>query len=321
MVMNRKSIFYTLIAILLVAFFIVSFTMVIKYRESFRMEIVKTRVHTMNDFVSSIETDMERALYISGYRAIISLNRYVTSNQSNYSYLSDTESAFREMIINGTLNGTIIDILMENQTILDWAAKIEGLGQSIALATNLDVGSVTIAHATPWTLRVTADVNFTIEDARQTAVFKRSNQMEAAIPVQNLEDPMYVIESPFQLFHRTIRPTNFTSWNITNLRYHLLNKTYVANTDAPSFLMRMEEKFTSSPYGIETLVDTYDLEVQDPYSTYQFVNTSSVDYLYWQGAYINNSRIQTISDDGDHDDFRLDTAHIQFYNVEAFAYP
>jgi len=92
---------------------------------------------------------------------------------------------------------------------------------------------------------------------------------------------------------------------------HTASGYYVADEDAPSFLMRFENDLESSPYGIESLVDLAKFEAQG-IQTYQ---NSIVDYKYFANSTGTLYRINFTPSW-----FILDQGHLGTYNVTGVSY-
>ena len=121
MLLRKKGVFYTITALLLMAVFLFSFMSITKYKYSTRAFVIETRVNTINDFVLDVERDVERALYISSYRAILSMTERITLNQS---YIDDVNVRFDELFFNGTYVGEESNF-MTNNTFTLWEDRIK----------------------------------------------------------------------------------------------------------------------------------------------------------------------------------------------------
>src|SRR3989344_4567644 len=99
MLTQKKSQMFTLIAIALLILFFVSYEVysIINERQS-----IKTRISTMESFLFSIEQDLERQLYISGFRIIFLAEKQISETGA---YIPSFSDFFDEAITNGTVNG------------------------------------------------------------------------------------------------------------------------------------------------------------------------------------------------------------------------
>lgn len=309
---NRKGMFFTLIALSLVTFFIITFNVYVKYTESDKMDLIETRILTMNDFLNSVEKDLDRAIYISTFRAMVSLANYISSEGE---FLSDVDSAFSEIMINGTIDGNASNAeLMQGQTLNDWAVKISTIAEDIGLNVSITILNTSVAQKTPFSLEVNVSFNISLVDDMDTASWILQSSVTKEVDLEGFDDPLFAKMSEGKVF-RAVSKTNITIWNNSALRQHFLNQTYINNSDAPTYLMRLEGDLSSDPLGIETLVDKK--EIQNAGLT--VLNRSNVDYIYWGSQLHNRSKIRNITDSG-HPSFVLDDAHVDLYNVNESVY-
>ncbi|MBI4739562.1 hypothetical protein HY772_08560 [Candidatus Woesearchaeota archaeon] len=308
--LKKNGVFFTVIAVIVVGFFLVSFGLFASYRDVLRTSVLETRVFTMNNFIKNIDDDMERSLYISGFRALLSLvNDVVTTGV----FVSNLSTQFSEVIYNGTINGTAQD-LMQNNTLLYWTQKIQEESAKINLNTTIRVGSLLIDQSDPWMVLLTMEANVSIVDKDGAASWNVSRTVQARIPIEGFEDPFFVVKTGGLLSRKVFR-TNLTLWNVTHLRTHLKNETYLNNSNAPNFLLRLQGSTAASNNGIETLIDTNDL-IQVGISV---LNKTSVDYIYWSTNNPGHYGITGITN-VDYPKFRLDSAHLSVYNVTNQSY-
>ena len=94
--------------------------------------------------------------------------------------------------------------------------------------------------------------------------------------------------------------------DVTNLFKHAENSFYINSTTAPSFLNRLEGKFTPDPNGIESLVYLPNLPLSK--------DKSCVDYIYFSSNDPTTGHIQ-----GMPSWFKLDDDHIVSYNLTGLA--
>jgi hypothetical protein len=73
---NKRGMFFTIIAIMLLSIFLISFYL---YSESKENNSIKERITSINNFIFSLEKDVSRQGYISGYRALLALEDHITS--------------------------------------------------------------------------------------------------------------------------------------------------------------------------------------------------------------------------------------------------
>lgn len=306
----KRGAFFTILAVILSSLFVATFAFYVRYEQSSAMDSVEVRLNTMNEFVKSIKKDLERALYISSFRALLSLMDRISSTGT---FLDDTDSDFLVAVINGTVgNGSVS--LMVNQTLVDWTGKMELLAKNIDLNLSLRVKNISLHQTSPWFVTVSAAINMSLVDKKQTALWRTVFVVSAMLPVEGFEDPVYIIGTGGRIVRPFVK-SNVTSWSIISLREHLEKKTYVASPLAPSFLSRLEGDLSASAFGIETLVDTNELYIYGE----DIRNRSSVDYIYFGSQITTNYRIRNITNQGN-EYFLLDSEHVGFYNVIGYNY-
>jgi hypothetical protein len=276
---GRRGIFFTLIAISLLGLILFSYSVTYSYSLQEKSSIIETRVDTMNRFLSSVDSDMENAIYISGYRAIVGLTDYVTTNGT---YVDSSSDSLVELFLYGTVEGCN-STFMANNTFTHWMGKIGEKGQEIDVNLTINVTQVSVYHSSPWDVRFVVDVSLNLTDQKSTASWLKDESLSSDISIIGFEDPWYALHTNGQVLKRinmTVYDGNFTVGNDTsNLRQHVANTYYVAFNASPDFLMRFEGSFNASVYGIESMVNK--TEVLD----YCSLTTSSVDSICWRQDY------------------------------------
>jgi hypothetical protein len=315
--LGRKGIFFTLIAVSLLGIVLFTYSVTYSYSLQERSAIIETRVDTMNRFLSSVDSDMKNAIYISGYRAIVGLSDYCTSNGS---YVSSANVSLKEIFLNGSLGSDDLSV-MENNTFPDWIGKIRDKGSEIGINLTLNVTSVSVYQPDPWNVRFDVIVLLNLSDSKATATWIKSKSISSDISIIGFEDIQYALHTNGQVWKRiNITPYdgNFTSGNDTsNLKEHMAKTYYIAFNASPSFLMRFENNFNASPYGIESLVNK--TEVLDYCSSI----ISSVDSLCWQKSSVAAWSVVGLNGTG----FKIDnqtnpsgTGRIARYDLEDVIY-
>jgi len=274
------------------------------------MTVVEMRVTSMNDFIKDLERDTERGLYISSFRAILSLEEYMIIHGE---FLTDVQKNFKEALLNGTINSTNTT-LMRLSTFPLWIEKIREESQEFNIETNITLHNIALYQNDPWLVGVSANLSFFIRDTTEIASWNMNKIINTSISIISFEDPLYIINSQ----GRTTNPINVTpfdnnftyksgTWNVNNLLSHTDNSYYVSNPSAPSFLMRLENDLGPSPQGIESLVSLTRLSELglDLCST-----CSIVDYHYWDETSNGDYRINLTPNW-----FKLDLNHLARYNV------
>ncbi|NQU79181.1 hypothetical protein HQ545_05425 [Candidatus Woesearchaeota archaeon] len=275
---SKKGIFMTLISVALLGIIIFTYTTTYSYSLQERSAIVEARVSSMNGFLREVESDMGNAVYIAGFRSFIGMEDYVVSTGS---FFDSTDDAFVNLFLNGTLFGQPVSV-MQNNTFPDWVIKINSNAIEAGYNISINVSNVTLSHIDPWNVRIFVEYLMNLSDIKNTAEWSVNGSVYADISVIGFEDPWYAVYTSNNIFkriNRTVYDGDFTSIgsNTTNIRNHVSNTLYTNFTGASSFLMKFENSFNASPYGIESFVDKSEVSIYHACPT----ETSSVDSIYW----------------------------------------
>jgi len=307
MALSKKSMFFTITAIALISLIIFSFTIYTSYKLRDKMMVTETRIYSMNSFIDDVEKDIERGLYISGFRSLMSMEQYITDNGI---FLYNVNSCFKEAFLNGTINNSQMS-LMNESTFINWTQRIKEQAIKLDIIVEFDVHDVTIYQKNPWAANIGINVTLNVEDVKKTASWKRPLYITTNISIQEFEDPLYVINS-YGRVTNTIIKTNIIDFigpnnETTNLKIHVNNSYYIESNTAPSFLMRLEGNLSNSVYGIESLVNLEEFQAQEV----PIKSRSVVDYIYFGDQTTENYNIQDMPSW-----FKLDEEHLETYECE-----
>jgi len=307
MALNRKSMFFSITAIALISLVVFSFTIYTSYRLRDKMMVTETRIYSMDIFIDDVEKDVERGIYISGFRALMSMEQYITDRGV---FLYDTDSCFKEAFLNGTINNSQMG-LMNESTFINWTQRIKEQAIKLDIIVDFDINNIIIYQENPWTVNIGLDVTLNLEDIRKTASWQRPLYITTNISIQEFEDPLYVINSYGRVTNTIIKTTitDFIGPNndTTNLKIHVNNSYYIESNTAPSFLMRLEGNLSDSAYGIESLVNLEEFQAQEV----PIRGRSVVDYIYFGDQSTTNYNIKNMPLW-----FKLDEEHLATYECE-----
>lgn len=321
---DKRGIFFTFIAITIMAVFILIFTPQADISLQKDAQAVRVRINSVDNYVSDLENRyFETVLRAATYKTILSLIFYINSTGF---YLTDIDSAFYEVMVNGIINNVPIDSItgkkiMENSTITNWSNKIiQTAGDTLNVNTTIIVNNATVFQTNAWSIGSKLSINFTVKS--NVAEWKKSAIISTTIGIDGLYDPYYIVNTN-KAYTNQIKSSSveFNQWDITKVREHLRNGTYVHwdRSEAPSFLMRITNSITnSSCCGIESLVNPNKIATADQRESY-------VDYLFWTHSYnpiANCTQLYNITNPltggGLWDEFRyfkLDLGHVIRYNI------
>ena len=303
--MGKRGIFYTIAAIALTIVLFVTYSNISSYTFSEKMDVIQTRIETVNYFIKDVEKDLRKGIYIAGFRSILSLNQFVTTNGT---YVDNVNLRLSEAFLNGTINNYSMS-LMKDSTFNDWGNKIAAEAGKIDINFNFTVNKIMIGQTDPWSVEIGVNVSLDIKDKRNTSKWVRESYLVQKISLIGFEDPLYVVNSQGRVTN-TILISNITSFVINkdpgNLRMHMNRSYYIAHNDSPGFLMRLEGNLNPSDHGIESLVNLEKFQQQG----LTLKARSIVDYIYFGNQITVNHRINKTPEW-----FKIDNEHLEKYEV------
>ncbi len=317
--MQKKGIFFTLIAITIMAVFILVFTPQADISLQKDSQSIRTRIGSIDNYVDDLENRyFETVLRAATYKTMLSLIFYINSTGA---YLPNVDSAFSEVMLTGKINGVPIDTItgkkiMDNNTLADWNSRIiETARDTLNVNTTITVNRVSVFQTKPWNIDSTMDVSFSVNS--KVAEWKKNAVIKTTMGIEGLPDPYYLVNTKStSSYTNKIKKSSveFNQWGISKVREHLRNGTYVhwQDSDAPSFLMRFTNTITnSSCCGIESLVNPNKINPSDQKESY-------ADYLFWSHRFKDNCA-QLYNINGLWDEFsffKLDFDHAVRYNLQ-----
>lgn len=299
--MNKKGMFFTILAVVILMVLVLGYSIYYIEKDNFSAE---KRVDTMSNFVFSIEKDLSRKIFISGFRGIFLAEKRISDTGNPISNMS---LIFQELVYNGTFYGEAQEV-MNGATIRDIESSIQDSARTINILVNITPIDITITQDDPWHVKITLYARLLIQDKGNVALWNKTEAITAYVPIENFEDPLYIIYA--KGFSNKIIKTNFSFFaagsDVSNLISEEENSYYISSTLSPSFLDRLEGKVSSNQYGIESLVNAPKLSAQG----IPIKGISSVDYIYLTNNPANSHLIS-----GMPSWFRLDDNHLAVYNV------
>lgn len=321
---NKKGMYFTILTISFLVIFLFFFTTHSYRRLTDKMFVIENRVLSMNSFLEDVERDLERGLYISSFRAILSLQDYMTTGGV---FFEDIDHSFQEAIMNGTINGSEVSLMLgaTDSRIVGWIDNIKDQANKLNLDLNISIINFSLFQNDPWHIRIGINVTIILNDTTQIAHWRKDSYIETFIRIEGLEDPLYIVNGLGRfsnLVNKTFYANNYTQfngseWNVSNFMKHVENSFYDANTNAPSFLMRFENNLSPSPYGIESMINLQKLSSRfTPEEMTIYYDKSIVDYVYWSSANPSIYRINFTPSW-----YKVDDGHRAKYNVSSISYP
>lgn len=276
MALNKRGVFFTFVAFIFLGLLVMALSVGNNFSLRQKSLVVESRVGSMDNFVDDLEVDIQRAAYISGFRSFIGLEDYIVSEGR---YVSDLDSSFEELFLHGSLYGENLTVLEDN-SFLDWVDKISAKASEIGIASVFSINNVSVSHDDPWSVRIDIDLYLNVSDDQSISRWDKHEVITSHVDIEGLEDPFYVLGTNGLVSHRFLvsNTTDFVDGSdISVLLNHSYGGFYVSFAGAPSYLMRLQGNFSSSPFGVESLVDKsllslYGVPLEDK---------SIVDYFYF----------------------------------------
>jgi hypothetical protein len=311
---RKRGVFYTVTALLLMGVFLFSFMSIIKYRYSTKAFAIETRVNTINDFITDVERDIQRAVYITSYRSVLSMTSIVVSDQE---YIDDAETRFQPLFFNGTYKGNVTNFMQDN-SFNDWEQKIKQKAADLDIGIEFTDKKVSIGQDDPWHIKSVLNFTLLIGDVKGTANFTKKYSIEAKVLIEFFEDPTYRLNTNGLVIKPVLiqNNTNFVNGNDTTQLVRHDNETrYVAFKGAPSYLKRLEGDLTADENGIESLVNLDEFVIKGALDKIT-KKKSIVDYIYFSSEDPQSYRVSGLQNW-----FKIDNrtggniSHLQLYNV------
>jgi len=296
---NKKSQIFSLIAIAIILLFFVSYEI---YSTLYERQAIKTRVKTMDSFLFSLEQDLVRKLYISGFRIVFLAENEITKTGR---YTQDFNSLFSEAITQGTLNGEKSE-LMDGATISNITISIQEKAKKMNLLVNFSDIKVSVSQEDPWNIIVYFNATLNLTDKSNLASWYKNETIKSFVSIEGFEDPLYLISTAGKVT-RKIYKTPYEgiyviSGNKTNLLLHLEKKYYTSHNDSSSFIKRLEGNNSADVNGIESFVYIPDLSAQQ--------DKSVVDHIYFSSQNPSSTAVS-----GMPSWFRIDSNHSTRYQL------
>ncbi len=307
MVLNKKGMFFTLIAIAILTLFLITYTFYTKFPNR---SATRERITNLNTFIFSTEKDLERQMYIAGFRAMFVMQ---TEALEQGNYISSPENTFNEIIFNGTFNGVSQPVML-GATFADIQNSIQQKAGKVNANIQLINPTISISQTDPWNVEITLTTNLHAQDQGGLVSWNKTQNIISKISIENFEDPLYLLNTGSLVTNKIIK-TPFTSFvsgtNVSNLNNHTSNSYYISSITAPNYLKRLQGLTIADTNGIESLVNIPELSNQGIITQ----DKSVVDYIYFS----ENSPI-SCKITGMPSWFKIDQAHLTQYQANGLEY-
>ncbi len=296
--MNRKGIFFTLIVIAAISLFLISYTF---YRNYSDRTTTHDRISSLNTFIFSIEENLERQIFISGFRSLFIMQ---IESVENGLYIQNVNNSLNELFFNGTYN-SLQQPIMVGATFEDIQQDIQQKANKVNAYITLSNPSIYLTQSDPWYVDVILTVSINAQDQGNLVTWNKTQTYTSKIPIKDFEDPLYLLNTGGVITNK-IEKTPFSSFSVSNLINHTSSRYYKSSTQAPSYLNRLQGSNAASEFGIESLVYIPQLSNQGII----IQDKSIVDYIYFSSSFPVSCRIT-----GTPNWFKIDQSHLADYNL------
>lgn len=294
LIKDKRGIFFTALVILIITLFVLSFTF---YSQINERKSTQKRIETMNSFLFSIEKDMPRQIYISGFRIIFLIEGRIAETGN---YVPDVNAIIQESFFNGTLYGQPQD-LMIGVTFKEIELKIREKANKINTNITLSKPILEIEQEDPWNVKLTLTTKFLMEDLNGLALWNKTEVTIAYIPIENFEDPLYLVTTNGAFSNKLSKANDLVDY----FNLDSSSTKYINNTDAPSFINRLQGSNEADENGIESLINLVRLSNAGVDAK---EGVSIVDHLYFSPNTPAGCHVQ-----GRESWFLLDAEHLNTY--------
>lgn len=261
MEMNRRGVFFTIIAVILAGFAVLSFFELAR-NSAQHEQAVSTRIETLDNFMTDAKKDFERAVQIGTFRSVLSL---AESDVDSGAFIDDVDAAFSSAMVNATYGNRSLTSV-KNATLMDWKTRVQTQASAIGLTLTVTILKTSIQQVSPWTVRGFANATLFLSDDTGLANFTTNYSTSSDVSIIGFEDPLYALNTYGRLTN-TINVSPYSDFIVgndtTNLMLEVTKGYYIEHNDSPSYLMRLEGNLSASPFGIESLVNLTKVAAQD----------------------------------------------------------
>lgn len=316
--MNKRGMFFTFIAILLVLVILVAFLAKSKSSSPATLQKTQAKVTSLNAFVKSFDPVMERALQASAKQTMLGSLDYMVNAKPKRTYIPGFPAEFSKVMLTGKLSSGIAIAKMDQLNILKTLDIVKGVAEDSNIHIFHDPVTeqdITINHISPWEIEVAITLknarvadNQDLNKAEISWSLGATRVIKTRLYVTDYSDPLVLVEEGRQL---PIKKTLIQSFGSKqDLDAFMASHDFIAHGDGLSFLQRMSgpiglnpPAFTVNPFGIEAVLDNN--RGTDSQDTKSFV-----DFYYWGN--LNDAQI-SCNVEGYPGNFRMDEKHKIFY--------
>ena len=292
MVMNRKSVVFTMIATVLLSVVLLTFLVYTSNKTNVEIQKTNSEIQTLNSFAKTVNTKyLPAAARLSATQATKAIIQHieVTGNYLPSAYLS---GIYEDIMLNEEQWGEHQTYMGEdgtNYTLHSLLNEIKGLGELTGINfTYSNPHAISVSQDEPFTFKVTYYIDYNISSNDYRTFFYYPNQkIIAKVPLHNFRDPLRIIENQnigLPPHNVSVRQAFHEVWDKSALIYDIDASAYVTSPNAPSFLDRLKPNplLRTSEYGIYSFINTQYYTNPQGYTTvdYIYFNEDSYDNTY-----------------------------------------
>ena len=261
---NRRGMFFTLVAILIITVVFVSFSPEYSSTIDYQTEVTQSRVEAANELVETIKYSyVPAAIEASSYHALKWLSHDLKSAGSGFSSRTVFNESFEWMMMNGTLRCPTLPCPFYNPEMkkvnfrnllneMENASRDYSQIETEFTTKNFNLSLYQNRETGAFQVGVNLTINFSVDAG--LARWDDLENISVFFEFEGIEDPLYAIhDTGLSGYVNVFNATNLTNYNISNTLLAIEQRTYryagerlVAGPDkakyhAPSFLDRFVE--------------------------------------------------------------------------------
>ena len=306
--MNKKAIVFTFIAIIMIILLIAIFLLNISNRAQRDIQKNNIKIEALNSLVNSLNNELlQETLRSSSNQVFLALlddleNKNQGGGKGQY-VKGDLYKEFADALVTGYYQKQELKLMFQgklNYTLMNITGEliyfIKDNGAIFSFKP-IDKYDVTIFQQDPWNINVSLIISYNLNDSSNEISWNIKNkQISILLPVENYREPFYIVEDNLNV---TINKTDVTTWTFDEFKRHINKRLFIAHSDAPSFLDRLQGKKGNNINGIETILDPNFYPNPSKSSNVDFEYRDSV-----KGKCLVN---------GMPNNFKLTSAHLSYY--------
>jgi len=284
---SKKGVFFTLMAIVIIAFIVIS-EKTINSASSVSLtqtEAANTRLNVLNTFVGTFEQHATRGLQVAGYIALQNLSIQVQTNKAYYLAINQTLFSCMQATASSPCYQT-------NQSINHTLGQIAKIAHDeLNLDVTYSITNITVSERQPMEVTFNMTLSYNVTDKAYGGWVIQNKTIIAFVDMTGINDPLY----EYQIGTGKMNPGGSRQFNLTNYSLSQFNanifsdlfmkKLYIpAEGKGPSVLQRFGGNLAgkSACCGVESVAMHSTFTPAMNSSANSWVNNTYVDYLLFQ---------------------------------------